>query len=151
MKNKVAVPKHRRSQREGLAYHEAGHALYAYFCGAKIVKLTLKPDGQALGYCQLSRKARLSSHDAGVFLMMGPAAEARYWGRWRYRHMLGDVSDLRKLDLPELHGSCEALARFKVKECWPVIRATAAELLRAETLSGQAAERVIRDALANAK
>jgi hypothetical protein len=129
MKNKVAVPKHRRSQREGLAYHEAGHALYAYLGGARIVKLTLKPDGKALAYCRLSRKARLCTHDAGVLTVMGPAAEARYWGRWRYPNMLGDLTDLRKIVSPEYHGPYAALGRVYVKEYWPVIRAIAAELL----------------------
>ncbi len=52
------MPRTKHSRREIVAYHEAGHAVYAFFRRVKIRKVTIVPDGGSLGSVSHSKILR---------------------------------------------------------------------------------------------
>ena len=135
--------KSRRSQLEGIAFHDAGHAVIAYMKAQKIKRLSIAPKE---GRCELSRRTRTCLHDAAVWLMAGPAAETRYWGRSQPLHMSGDIDTLIALGAWEKAASYFAIARGRVRLFWPTICELAGELLQAGKLNGKVAEQIIDEA-----
>jgi hypothetical protein len=118
-----AKSKPRRSQREGFAYHEAGHAVIAYMQGLNLVKLWIVPAngkgrrtrrGVRMGRCQVS-KGITCIHDQAIFALAGPAAETRYWGRTQLFSMFGDLADLEALGVREYLLHFWDGARFRVR------------------------------------
>ena len=136
------------------AYHEAGHAAVALHLGRPIHKVSIEPQRQRLGHCQLTRgsskpAASVIEREA-LILLAGMAAESRMSGRY---NLEAAARDLRELEtLSEIGGGSERqLARAqrrwldKVESLldrpgvWTTVSAIAKALLEQQTISGRMA------------
>jgi hypothetical protein len=160
----------RRSHRqlEATAYHEAGHAVVAFWksIGARYATIKRKPD--ALGHVglrcpkwfrldlELNGRMRLLAEGWIMMSCAGQIAEARFLGRRpRYGTYVdnGHTADMA-LTICGGYGEhtdaylkyCFLAARFLVNFHWPEVEAVAAALMEHETLSGAQVWEVIRHA-----
>jgi hypothetical protein len=147
-----------KSQAEATAYHEAGHAVIAYFLGYKPEFVTIIPTVDSAGHIihpnplhgiQLdiddSSETRLRVESAITICFAGPIAQQRYNSRsWRRVHGQVDYEKIAELGL-QVCGSDEqanAFLRWReivacdmVKAHWLRIQLVAGQLLEHENLS----------------
>jgi hypothetical protein len=150
--------KRRKSQIEAAAYHEAGHAVVAYFLDYKPEFVTIVPTVDPAGHIihpnplhgfQLdiddSGEARLRVESAITICFAGPLAQQRYNPRsWRRVHGQVDYERIAELGL-HVCGSGEqanAFIRWReivafdmVKAHWLRIQLVAGQLLERENLN----------------
>ena len=147
--------------RELTAYHEAGHAVIALALGRPIHRVTICPDKELAGSCAFGKPVFRPSEDwlerEALIALAGLAAEARFSGEYelqgaardrRYVASLalqrtGDVRKAERLERRLLAKVEHLLAR---DENWSAVERIAAELLRAETISGRAARHLFEEA-----
>jgi hypothetical protein len=157
----------RRSQREGLAYHEAGHAVIAYAYAARnIKKISIAPkrvhhNGSWIetgGRCVFGPGTHCNVLQLGATAAAGPEAERRYWGgrlrgcnivSWKHDH-----EQVRRL-VESLKGDAgreywehliRKLTQCYVSDYWSIIQTVAAELVAHETVGPEINE-IIRRAI----
>ncbi len=159
---------------QATAYHEAGHAVAAWYLGAGVKSASIVPDADSTGRVYYERhplegididlddgphvQARLE--DAIQIALAGPVAHRRFNPRsWRHHH--GEVDHRVATDLALKNcGSAEIasaylkylglLARGIVKTNWVAVEALAEELLERRAMSGEDVEEVIRAAFRDA-
>ncbi len=148
---------------EATACHEAGHAVIALLLGRPIHKISIEPQQERLGHCQLQRGSTRPTKDAiereVLILMGGVVAEARWHGRYEWS---GAARDLREIaGLLAIGGGNERqLARSERRlldkteslldraGVWPAVVAIARMLLEKTTISGRAARHLFETEMA---
>jgi hypothetical protein len=141
------------SQREAIAYHEAGHAVIAWINNRKIIKITIDQVffGEkgfvwgGLTHLVKERRSKLES-ELVIQVLAGPFAERLFLGHWG----IGGVNDFERLNSIEWKtpwGFWAMEAQVKVQFYWPVIHELAVELLQAGTLRGKQAAAIIAAAM----
>lgn len=78
------------------AWHEAGHALYAYYCGAWVKSVSVNRR-TASGMCSYTDAYMFTEHQRALQLVSGYVAECMWYER---RHKSNDFSD-ESFDSPE--------------------------------------------------
>ncbi|MFY9839299.1 MAG: hypothetical protein WAK55_23045 [Xanthobacteraceae bacterium] len=150
--------KRSKSQIEATAYHEAGHAVVAYFLNYKPELVTIVPTVDAAGHVihpnplhgfQLdiddSDEARLRVESAITICFAGPIAQQRYNPRsWRRVHSQLDYDKIAELvsHVCDSDEQANAFIRWRqivacdmVKAHWLRIQLVAGQLLERENLS----------------
>lgn len=136
------------------AYHEAGHAVMALVLGRPIQKVTVSPNQNYLGACQI-QKGRFKPtkdwlEDEILILFAGMAAESQVTGRYCPSGAAQDLRGIRRYVLMRTGGDrqVERLERRLLDKAehlladpvtWKAVEAIATELLKSETISGRAA------------
>ncbi len=146
----------RRLALTATAYHEAGHAVAAFFARVPFKHVTIKPDGDMNGHVRYVRPRRLTwagQHARGMVALAGETAQCRFEPRSaRGHHGASDRATVAMLALDvgggpavvnALIGLWQAQADELVEGRWDCIERVAATLLERETLT--AAE--VRDAI----
>ena len=150
------------------AYHEAGHAVAAHVEGGATKRLTIIPEGDALGSCHpyalretdsfdwdMSRRNQTRIERSIIGLLGGWAAEARFSGR---RNWVGARSDWHDaVDLAtRVEGGGEVLEAYLayLRECtraifesdlwWAITTQLAEELVERRTMSAKEVRRIVR-------
>ncbi len=136
------------------AYHEAGHAVMALALGRAIQKVTIAPNQNYLGACQI-QKGRFKPtkdwlEDEMLILFAGMVAEAQVTGRYCPNGAAQDLRGIRRYALMRAGGDrqVERLERRLLDKTehllsdaatWKAVEWIAAELLAKENISGRAA------------
>ncbi len=136
------------------AYHEAGHAVMALALGRPIQKVTVAPNQNYLGACQI-QKGRFKPtkdwlEDEILILFAGMVAESQVTGRYCPRGASQDLRGIRRYVLMRTSGDAQVdrLERRLLDKAehlladaatWKAVESIAAELLKCETISGRAA------------
>jgi len=148
------------------AYHEAGHAVVALVLGRPVHRVSILPNHLRLGQCELRKGAARPSPDVlerdVLILLGGPAAEARYTGRYDWDAADCDLRAMRSLT--EMRAASqrqvERLERRMLDKAehlldrpgvWGATQRIAEELLRCTTISGRAARHFFEVAIAQAE
>lgn len=156
------------------AYHEAGHAVAAYFENIKVKQATIVPDDDffgmvthqqiqkhirdALEFGSITPTKRARTESFIIVSLAGSIAEQKHRGRSNYVGSAQDRHDAVEL-VSRLSGSEEeANAYLKwlhvraanlIKIHWWAVDAVAKALLDSETLTGDELQQVIRTANSN--
>lgn len=148
------------------AYHEAGHAVLALALGRPVSKVSVLPNHLRLGQCDIQKGSFRPSKDLLeteiLILLGGPAAEARFTGRYCWEGASQDLRGVRALVQRRAAGQrqAERLERRMLDKAehildqppvWLAVERIAAELLRCSTISGRAARHLFDEAAAKAK
>lgn len=136
------------------AYHEAGHAVMALALGRPIQKVTIAPNQNYLGACQI-QKGRFKPtkdwlEDEMLILFAGMVAESQVTGRYCPNGASQDLRGIRRYALMRASGESqvERLERRLLDKTehlladtatWQAVELVAEELLKSETISGRAA------------
>ena len=136
------------------AYHEAGHAVMALALGRPIQKVTVAPNQNYLGACQI-QKGRFKPtkdwlEDEILILFAGMVAESQVTGRYCPKGASQDLRGIRRYVMMRTGGErqVERLERRLLDKAehlladaatWKAVESIAAELLKSETISGRAA------------
>ncbi len=136
------------------AYHEAGHAVVAFALGRPIHKVTIAPNQNYLGACQI-QKGRFKPtkdwlEDEMLILFAGMVAEAQVTGQYCPRGAAQDLRGIRRYALMRAGGDrqVERLERRMLDKTehllsdvatWEAVKLIAAELIKHTTISGRAA------------
>jgi plasmid stabilization system protein ParE len=136
------------------AYHEAGHAVMALVLGRPIQKVTVAPNQNYLGACQI-QKGRFKPtkdwlEDEILILFAGMVAESQVTGRYCPSGAAQDLRGIRRYVLMRTGGErqAERLERRLLDKAehlladaatWKAVESIAVELLKSETISGRAA------------
>lgn len=147
--------------RESTAYHEAGHAVCAFFLHRSFRFVTIKPKGDLLGQVvgrksDFRRRMKMAAEgfidtSGACISAAGPEAERKYTGRWNHRGADGDYGMILDIargadehggapeDSPMVQAIVKASfkqARYLLDRPWAAeaVREVARELLRRETL-----------------
>jgi len=156
------------------AYHEAGHAVMAYWLRKRIRHVTVIPnsDDNTLGHfkqgkapnflrdadCDRSPKIRMELEKLAMVDLAGQAAEYLLTGR---KHKAGSEEDNHHAlnCLSYLTGSTEELeaywnwlairakATLKIPALWQAIQTLAVELLNKKYIGGRRAHQIIQEAI----
>lgn len=143
------------------AYHEAGHAVMALLHDRPIQRVSILPDQQRLGHCEVRKGVVRPSEDRleadMLILLAGPVAESVCVGGYNWQGAGMDLQGIRRLAL--LRGGrevqAEKLARRMLAKAehllqqhghWKAVELIAAELLRTKTISGRAARHLFEAA-----
>ena len=136
------------------AFHEAGHAVMALALGRPIQKVTVAPNQNYLGACQI-QKGRFKPtkdwlEDEILILFAGMVAESQVTGRYCPNGAAQDLRGIRRYVLMRTGGErqVERLERRLLDKAehlladvatWKAVESIATELLKNETISGRAA------------
>ena len=147
---------------EPTAYHEAGHAVVALALGRPVHQVSVLPNRERLGQCQLRKGTSRPSEDwverEMLIALGGVAAEARYTGSYAWDSAGRDWQYVRGLAVKRA-GERRAerlVGRLLVKAehflaregHWRAVELIAAELLRRGALSGRAARHLFEQGCA---
>ena len=147
---------------EATAYHEAGHAVFAWYKGTKIRKVTIIPDDDSLGHVRHSKiirgrspeldnspRTRLRMETHITICLAGPLAQ-RIWNPRTCRNYQCRSDHQSAADVAlTICGSGKQATAFlryldicvdeflRAPHIWCKVEALAAELLRKHTMSGQ--------------
>ncbi len=148
----------RETTRKAIAYHEAGHAVAAWSCRLKILKISIIPDDELSGKVRHvsplkgirldidgSPRADGKAKDAIIICLAGPEAQRRHNPRSVRRwHASSDYDAAVDLAL-RVCGSGPSttaylrwlgiVAKDLINSRWPMVEKVAAELLVREELS----------------
>ncbi len=143
------------------AFHEAGHAVVALLHGRPVGKVSILPNRQRLGHCEVRKGSFGPKQDTleteMLILLGGPAAEARHSGEYCWRAAAQDLRDVRKLALLRA-GSDRKAERLERRlldkienlldrdEVWRAVEMIANELLQRTEISGRAARHFFDEA-----
>lgn len=171
-KNRVK-PKRKHSPLEATAYHEAGHAVAAYWLRRAFRHVTIAPDleGGSLGH-MLDRKLkgewipdaeperyRSRFEKMIIVSMAGAEAERKFTGRYNRIGASGDRKDqvdygcwLTAGDLDEVPLYLDLLKHrtrrlLEAHHVWFAVEVLAKELLKRETIRWKDAKEIIRQAM----
>lgn len=148
------------------AYHEAGHAVLALVLGRPVQRVSILPNHLRLGQCELKKGASRPSQDVlereVLILLGGPAAEARYTGRYDWDAGERDLRAVRSLTAMRAASQrqVERLERRMLDKTehlldqpgvWTATQRIAEELLHSTTISGRAARHLFDTAIAQAE
>lgn len=164
----------RSTRIERTAYHEAGHAVVAFFSRhlGKTKDVTIEPDAQAgtLGChrrwptpslrpdADVTRRDRLRLEEGIVVFLAGPIAERQRAGRWdhvgadRDRRCAVDMASYLVSGDQKLNALLQRLdvrAERLVHRYWAEIEAVASALLKEPTLKRRRLQEVIQGVLAH--
>lgn len=142
------------SRLKATAYHEAGHAVMALVLGRPIQKVTVAPNQNYLGACQM-QKGRFKPtrdwlEDEILILFAGMVAESQVTGQYCHLSAAQDLRGIRRYVLMRTGGDrqVERLERRLLDKAehlladlatWKAVESIAEELLKNETISGRAA------------
>lgn len=147
---------------EGIAYHEAGHAVMGWYFRKRFRAISIVPTRASSGrVCFLEPLAGLGqdTDEAVMVHLAGPMAAWPMVGRFRSGGAIDDLAKAERL-VREVAGGGddprERLARLKEStwnvlardELWRAVTALAQNLLRSHKLTGSEARRIIADAAA---
>jgi hypothetical protein len=152
--DRAATPPEADPRLNATAYHEAGHAVMALALGRPIHRVTVVPNQNYLGACQI-QKGRFKPtqdwlEDEILILFAGMVAEAQVTGRYCPTGASQDLRGIRRYALMRAGGErqVERLERRLLDKTehlladaatWLAVQSIAAELLKSETISGRAA------------
>lgn len=148
-----------------VAYHEAGHAVAAFYLGLRVREVSIVPDADGLGYVfwkpmpssfrpdvEVTPKVRDRIEREAIATLAGPCAEEKAGGNDAWRTSGSDLEDSVAL-LGYLCTSDDELqaylnlvcirARNLVERLWHSIDSLAHELLAKRRLSGEEVRRLI--------
>ena len=143
------------------AYHEAGHAVMAMALGRPVQRVSVQPNAQRLGRCEIKKGTFRPSKDILeteiLILLAGLAAEARQTGRYSLGGASEDLTGVRKLAWLRAASErqVERLERRMLDKAehilnqpgvWSAAERIADELLRCTTISGRAARHLFDEA-----
>lgn len=159
---------------QSAAYHEAGHAVVAWYHNVKIKRVTISPDKDFLGRAQhrnpiegintawdLSTRARLRMEYLVHVCLAGPLAQRRFsLMGFRRSHADDDCRQAGDLLNDFVVSHEEFKAYFRLLEIqtqnlldldylWQRVKALAAVLLERETLSGTEVRRILENTTAD--
>jgi hypothetical protein len=142
------------------AFHEAGHAVIALALGRPVHRVTILPNRDRLGQCELGKGTFRPSEDALereiLIALAGLAAEARHSGTYEMVAANQDLRFVRRLVLERK--SERAAARYEERllgkveamladdGTWKAVETIATELLKHRTISGRAARHLYEEA-----
>jgi hypothetical protein len=142
------------------AFHEAGHTVIALALGRPVHRVTILPNRDRLGQCEIGKGMVRASEDALereiLIALAGVAAEARHSGRYEMVSADHDLRFVRRLVLRRK--SERAAARYEERllrkveamlgddGTWKAVEMIAAELLKHRTISGRAARHLYEEA-----
>lgn len=148
-----------------VAYHEAGHAVAAFYLGLRVREVSIVPDADALGHvswkpmppsfrpdAEVSPRVRDRIEREAIATLAGPWAEEKAGGDDAWRTSGSDLDDSVAL-LQYLCASDDELqaylhlvsirARNLVERLWDSIDALAHQLLAKRRLSGEEVRRLM--------
>ncbi|MSQ97654.1 MAG: cell division protein FtsH [Gemmataceae bacterium] len=147
------------------AYHEAGHAVMALVLGRPVQRVSIEPNHLRLGHCAIKKGTFRPSGDPLeteiLFMLGGPAAEARHVGEYSWDAAAQDLRGVRALTTQRTAGERQAerleqrlLAKtehiLNRPGVWTAVERIVEELLRCTTISGRAARHLFEHATAEA-
>jgi hypothetical protein len=154
-----------KTKREIYAYHEAGHAAFAFVCHFRIKSASIRPQGREGGRVIL--KSRILTTPTDILgnlgcLVAGAMAVSRITGSDDMHGAQGDLDQLVRavVEANLSHESALQLYDELTKEVtrvleqppiWTAVEAVAASLLDREYLSGRVVERIIQDSITEAE
>jgi hypothetical protein len=132
------------------AYHEAGHAVVALALGRPLARVTIEPNSDHAGRCEIQKGAFRPSEDwleREILISLGGiAAEARFTGHYSWETARRDEEYVHRLAVRRSgERQAERLQKrllSKVEHLlakeghWQAVEAIAAELLRCGVISG---------------
>jgi ATP-dependent Zn protease len=138
---------------EHTAYHEAGHAVVALMLGRPIQRVSILPNRELLGECELGKGVFRPSEDwlenEILIALAGIAAEARHTGNYawggaardrRYVHKLAvQRAGERRAERLERRMLAKAEHLIAQERHWRAVELIVAELMRCGAISGRAA------------
>jgi hypothetical protein len=154
------------AQRAATAYHEAGHAVVAWYLGVKVHNVTIVPKGDTAGRMQHARRilgkypeiddslpAKVRMGKNLMIWLAGLAAQLRFKPRSvRSYHHAGDYIEAVVI-AEHLHGdqeSADAFLRYMeiktrnvVRTPWPQVELVASALLARDTIKGKEVTRLL--------
>jgi plasmid stabilization system protein ParE len=144
------------------AYHEAGHVVMALALGRPVQRVSVRPNHQYLGQCQLAKGVFRPSKDwlerEILISLGGMAAEAIHTGNYAREAAERDLRYVRDLALRRAGArQAERLERRLLTKAehllgqvyhWRAVELIAGELLRCGTISGRAARHLFDQACA---
>lgn len=146
------------------AYHEAGHAVLALVLGRPVQRVSIEPNHLRLGHCAIKKGTFRPSGDPleteVLFMLGGPAAEARHTGEYHWGAAAQDLRNIRALIKQRANGERQAerleqrlLAKAEYildrPGVWRAVERIVDELLRCTTISGRAARHFFEEATSN--
>ena len=151
-----------REELEITAYHEAAHAVAAWFCGIQVTEVSVERDKNRLGYTQFSytaeQNAAKARDDPSLLLpliLIGLAGMAGDHAHWKWTQpippneaLVGDYMDqeqvldrLRRIgyDKPTDFDACLGTATrlFSRDDVWAVVDKLAQALMKHKKLNGK--------------
>jgi hypothetical protein len=144
------------------AWHEAGHAVMAMIFDRPVHRVSILPDDERLGHCQVNKGVYRPSDDRLeadlLILLAGPAAEAEVAGRYNWGGAALDLRGVHRLAMMRggAQKQAERLARrmlsraehlLRQKAHWHAVELIARELLSHQVISGRAARHLFDTAL----
>ena len=147
---------------ETTAYHEAGHAVVALVLGRPVHRVSVLPNHERLGQCDVRKGAFRPSEDwverEMLIALGGVAAEARHTGTYAWDMADRDLQYVRDLAVRRAgERQAERLERRLLAKAehllakdgyWRAVELIAAELLRRGSISGRAARHLFDQACA---
>ena len=138
---------------EATAYHEAGHAVVALALGRPVHQVSILPNSEHLGRCDVRKGTFRPSEDwlerEILIALGGVAAEARYTGTYAWDEAGRDRQYVRRLAVQRAgERQAERLERRLLAKAehlldrpghWRAVELIAAELLQRGAISGRAA------------
>ena len=147
---------HKQRQREGTAYHEAGHAVACYIFNHEIKKVSIIPEEGCKGKLDsnklpkdlierilwrepLSPEEETLLREKTIISLAGPASECLFTGEYNWRGSMSDRSKANAFAAPlDLTGKdFDEQAKELIDSNWRKVEAIAQTLLECQTLTSQ--------------